>query len=65
MANPKPTKKPALSPEAAKVLEQYRNAGKGIPASDGSGVAGENTGGVKPTGPPPAQPMRRSGTRGK
>jgi hypothetical protein len=63
----KPKKKPALTPEAAKILEQYRNAGKktgdntGIPdgsdSEDGSG---------RTTAPPPSAAIRpRSGTRGK
>ena len=64
MSTGKPVKKP-LSSEAARILEQYRNAGKGIPAgSEGSGTDAGGTP-VKPAGPPPAQPMRRSGTRGK
>jgi len=59
-------KKPNLSPDAAKILEQYRNAGKkgpvnedGTPAADGDNAA------PRSAAPPPVQPMRRSGTRGK
>ncbi len=64
MSTTKQTKKP-LNPESARILEQYRNAGKGIPAgSEGSGTDANGTP-LKPTGAPPAQPMRRSGTRGK
>ena len=65
----KPTKPRTLSPEAARILEQYRSAGKGIPAgADGTaspdgGTAGGAPG--KPAGPPPAAQMRRSGSRGK
>lgn len=68
-------KKPAAAPpkknlnsQAAKILEQYRNAGK-IPQgtnADGSPIVGEN-GPATPAKPsaPPTMPMRRSGTRGK
>jgi hypothetical protein len=65
MSTGKTTKKHTVNPEAAKILEQYRNAGKGIPA--GGDAANPTDGGaqVKPTGPPPTSPLRRSGTRGK
>ena len=59
-------KKPALSPEAAKILEQYRNSGK-TPAGE-SGPGGLDGGDAAPkpsTGPPAPNAMRRSGTRGK
>lgn len=63
----KPARNPKLSPDAAKILEQYRNAGKApsqngeaAPGADGEGGSGP----AKPAAPPPA-PMRRSGTRGK
>jgi hypothetical protein len=64
-----PKRKNNLSPEAAKLLEQYRNAGKspgqksaesGIPNGETPLPSG------KPTAPPPGgAAMRRSGTRGK
>ena len=64
MSTGKTVKKP-LNPEAARILEQYRNAGKGIPAgSDGSATDASGSP-IKPVGPPPAQPIRRSGSRGK
>jgi|GEM_PF-1020722 hypothetical protein len=63
-------KKPRpLNPEAAKILEQYRNAGKSVPGKDGNALGPDaDTGGgnsAPVVGPPPAAPMRRSGTRGK
>ncbi len=62
-------KKPAVSPEAAKILEQYRNAGKTLPAAEGGDVtAAPGTGSAqKPSAPvPPHNPTRqRSGVRGK
>lgn len=58
---------PKLSPDAAKILEQYRNAGKtpadrveGGPAPDSVAPAAP-----KASSPPPPSTMRRSGTRGK
>jgi hypothetical protein len=62
----KKERKPNLSPEAAKRLEQYRNAGKspGAPSGDAAGTDGDGSV-TKPNTPPPAQQMRRSGTRGK
>ncbi len=59
-------KKPALSGEAARLLEQYRNASNGIKPvgaavqGSGGGAAGK---GSSPAGG--ASQMRRSGTRGK
>ena len=59
-------KKPALTGDAARLLEQYRNATNGIKpvgaaaAAGGPGAAGKGTG---PAGG--ASQMRRSGTRGK
>jgi hypothetical protein len=60
-------KKPHVSPEAAKILEQYRNAGKTAPGgADGNGHAGEDEAApARPSAPPHAPKMRRSGTRGK
>ncbi len=61
-------KKRALDPQAAKILEQYRQAKSGIPAGE-DGAAAPDGGAAgpaqRPTGPPPASQMRRSGTRGK
>jgi len=66
----KKTKKAApLSPQAAKVLEQYRNAGK-TPGNSGSDIDPADDG-ANPAvprqnaAPPGASAMRRSGTRGK
>ena len=61
-------KKSPVSPDAAKILEQYRNAGK-TPAggaTDGSELSGPGSS-QKPNAPvPPHNPTRqRSGTRGK
>jgi hypothetical protein len=59
-------KKPALSGEAARLLEQYRNASNGIKPvgaatqGSGGGAAGKSS---APAGG--ASQMRRSGTRGK
>lgn len=61
-------KKSPLSPAAAKILEQYRNAGKtGSPASADPNAPQEAPSGTPrtPTPPPPGASMRRSGTRGK
>lgn len=59
-------KKPKVSPEAAKILEQYRNASK---QHTPEGVSPEGSPGpaVPPrnAAPPPGGSMRRSGTRGK
>ena len=61
----KPVKKP-MNPEAARILEQYRNAGKGIPVgADGVATPEGGNAPAKPTGPPPSAAMRRSGSRGK
>ena len=58
--------KPALNPQAARILEQYRNAGKALPGGEDNGPTGpdDNANPNRPTAPPPAMP-RRSGTRGK
>ena len=59
-------KKPALSPEAAKILEQYRNAGKTESSSSGVGPDGDSEGaGPKPSSAAQAPRVHRSGTRGK
>ena len=67
MAAKKPAKKPSVSPEAAKILEQYRNAGK--PASNSDDASPDALSGGNPAIPPRQKPstpaMRRSGTRGK
>ena len=59
-------KKKPLSPQAAKILEQYRNANKPPQALDEDGAPTVDAGNAAPrqTAPPPAMP-RRSGTRGK
>lgn len=62
--------KSKLSPEAARILERYRTAGKPAPgpAPEG-GPPGDEAGAPPPrpatTPPPPGAAMRRSGTRGK
>lgn len=60
-------KKPTLSPQAAKILEQYRNATQ--KSGDGSGtnnIGDGGTTGERTTGPAAAgAQMRRSGSRGK
>ncbi len=62
--NGKKAKKPSVTPEAAKILEQYRNAGSKLPA--GGGEEAESSAPVqRPAGPPASKTMRRSGTRGK
>ena len=60
-------KKPAVSPEAAKILEQYRNAGKSRPGADGEGVepASDGAGPARPVAPPHRATIQRSGNRGK
>jgi hypothetical protein len=59
-------KKPNISPDAAKILEQYRNAGKKVPLNeDGTPMADGDGNAPRPNAAPPPQPMRRSGTRGK
>lgn len=58
-------KKKPMSPEAAKILEQYRNAGKPQQAVDEDGVpVPESPSTPRQMAPPPSMP-RRSGTRGK
>ncbi len=61
-------KKPTVSPEAAKILERYRNAGKPHPpAEEGAAPPTENGAPARPQTPPPAAPktIQRSGNRGK
>jgi hypothetical protein len=63
-----PKKKRPISPEAAKILEQYRNAGKPQPGATGTGGTlpdGEGGSGQRTAPPPSAAQQRRSGTRGK
>lgn len=64
----KKQKKP-LSPDAAKILEQYRNAGKSAPAAAGGepGAPDAASPTPKPSSPPPpsAAMKQRSGNRGK
>jgi hypothetical protein len=65
MAEKKPRK---LSPQAAKILEQYRQAGQkaGTAGSGGAPVADSAGSAEKTTGPAaPGAQMRRSGSRGK
>ncbi len=65
--NGKKSKKPAITPEAAKILEQYRNSGSKPTESGEPGAAGggPSTPAQRPTGPLSSNTMRRSGTRGK
>lgn len=60
----KQPRKSNLTPEAAKLLEQYRNAGKTGTNSE-TGVDNDENATNKPVAPPPSQVQRRSGTRGK
>jgi hypothetical protein len=56
--------KPKVNPLAAKILEQYRNAGK----QSGTGVDGGPLGGdetIVKREAPTLPPVHRSGTRGK
>ena len=59
-------KRKPISPQAAKILEQYRNAGKPPQAvdEDGAALPDANNAAPRQAAPPPAMP-RRSGTRGK
>ena len=59
-------KKPALSPQAAKVLEQYRSAGQPKPGDNTGAPTPEGTG-IKPGpgAPPPAIRLPKSAQRGK
>lgn len=61
-------KRHTVSPEAAKILEQYRNAGKTPPGGGESGAPSEGSGGIvppRPAAPPPSKVQQRSGNRGK
>ena len=62
-------KKHTVSPEAAKILEQYRNAGKPQPTSEGDSSAPPgNEPAARPNAAPPpsaSTTRQRSGTRGK
>lgn len=62
-------KKQSLSPEAAKILDQYRNAGKpGVQTGpDGTPLTPDGEAPVRHPSNPANNPssMRRSGTRGK
>jgi hypothetical protein len=60
-------KKTNLTPEAARILEQYRSAGnKSLPGNrDGETGADDTSAQNRPSGPPPTAAQRRSGTRGK
>lgn len=66
MADKKPPqqRKPSLSPEAAKLLEQYRNAGKSK-NGDGASPDSADQSGAKPSTSAHAPTIHRSGTRGK
>jgi len=62
-------KKPSLAPDAARILAQYRNAGKTPGGPEGTSASDAPASGAAPARPtaPPAgsSTMRRSGTRGK
>jgi hypothetical protein len=62
MADKKPRK---LSPQAAKILEQYRQAGQ--KGGAGGGATASDSGSSEKTSGPmaPGAQMRRSGNRGK
>lgn len=59
-------KKPALSPAAAKILEQYRSAGQPKPGT-ASNANGEEGSSAKPTpsAPPAAARLPKASGRGK
>jgi hypothetical protein len=59
-------KKPALSPAAAKILEQYRSSGQPKPGTP-AGAAGEEGNSAKPapTTPPPSVRLPKASGRGK
>ena len=61
----KPSAKPKVNDQAAKILEQYRNAGKapGKPGADGGPVAEDDN--LNRHSAPVLPPVHRSGTRGK
>ena len=61
----KPVSKPKVNTQAAKILEQYRNAGKapGQPGGEGGPVAEDEN--INRHSAPLPPPTRRSGTRGK
>lgn len=61
----KTAKKPNLSPEAAKILEQYRSAGKTQNGNNGGVDNSDEDAGTRASTPPPPKPLHRSGTRGK
>jgi hypothetical protein len=63
----KTSKKPALTPQAAKILEQYRSAGKAPGSKEGAGPVTDDDGGGNRQTSGPANPAirQRSGTRGK
>lgn len=68
MANSNNKKKPALSPAAAKVLEQYRSAGQPKPGAASTAGAGDDGTGAKPAtpaAPPPATRLPKAAGRGK
>jgi hypothetical protein len=59
-------KKPALSPAAAKILEQYRSSGQPKPGATPT-TTGEEGSSAKPTpsAPPPATRLPKAAGRGK
>lgn len=59
-------KKPALSPQAAKILEQYRSAGQPKPGATPSNTE-EGSAAAKPapTAPPPSVRLPKAAGRGK
>lgn len=60
-------KKPTLSPQAAKILEQYRSASQPKPgaAPTASGEEGGNAAKPAPSAPPPAARLPKAAQRGK
>jgi hypothetical protein len=59
-------KKPALSPAAAKILEQYRSSGQPKPGNT-AGASGDEGNASKPTpaAPPAAARLPKASGRGK
>ncbi len=58
-------KKPALSPQAAKILEQYRSSGQPKPGASATTTEEGNTAKPTPSTPPPSVRLPKASGRGK
>ena len=58
-------KKPALSPAAAKILEQYRSSGQPKPGASATTTEEGNSAKPPPTAPPPSVRLPKASGRGK